>query len=187
MRRWVFLALLVSPVRAQAAGTEVIYFTPPKPLPAQTKSGYCWVHSIAAWAREDAFRCMAGNTIYDPCFATDKPDRVLCDVKPATGAAGFQLKLTRPLPPMDNPPAPAKPSPWLIQLADGSYCSAFTGTLPQVNGEPARYGCQGGKTEQILLVGELNRGAKTWTARKAVMNGSEVKSEQTVAIRRVWE
>ena len=38
--------------------------------------GSCWIHSLAS-DRPDAWRCMAGDDIYDPCFVSSSNERTL--------------------------------------------------------------------------------------------------------------
>jgi hypothetical protein len=46
---------------------------------ARTVTGYCWTSSNAT-DRTDAWRCMTGNYIYDPCFAASRVAHfVLCN------------------------------------------------------------------------------------------------------------
>jgi hypothetical protein len=129
-------------VAAPSTGrTEVIIFQPAVPN-APPRRGYCWTPSIAL-SRAGVWRCMAGNAIYDPCFATAQvSDAVICGANPATSEVGFLLRLTKPLPPA-TPVALAKPSPWIVELAIGqgqipnpyampppkTYCSAMTGII----------------------------------------------------------
>lgn len=119
--------------------TEVTFFMPAIPGGA-AQEGSCWTRSIAA-DRPGAWRCMAGNAIHDPCFQVPpERDEVVCDANPAAGSKGFVMKLTKPLPVVSAPPAQS-PSPWILQLTDGSICEPFTGTRPAVNGEPAVWSC----------------------------------------------
>lgn len=119
--------------------TKVSFFTPaiPKGTP---RAGSCWTESIAV-TRPGAWRCMIGNEIHDPCFQVPPlRGEVVCDANPATNQAGFVLKLTKPLP--NNTPPPAEsPEPWTMLLADGSICQPFTGTMPMVGGDGARWFC----------------------------------------------
>jgi hypothetical protein len=65
---------------------------------------------------------------------------VICDANPVLGKSGFVMKLTKALPLVTEPRA-SSPSPWLLQLEDGSVCAPFTGTRPAVNHEPAVWSC----------------------------------------------
>jgi len=119
--------------------TQITWFTPSVP-PGPIQEGSCWTRSIAA-DRPGAWRCMIGNQIHDPCFQVPPtPNEVICDANPALGKSGFVMKLTKPLPLVTETPA-ASPSPWLLQLQDGSVCEPFTGTRPAVNHEPAVWSC----------------------------------------------
>jgi hypothetical protein len=177
-------ALAAEEVVAAPTGgrTEVIAFTPAVPnTPA--REGNCWTSSIAL-PRADAWRCMIGNGIEDPCFATkDVANAVICGANPATSDPGFLLKLTKPLP---APEAykPATPSPWIVQLAIGqgqvtgpyampppkTYCSRFTGTMPFVHGMAIPFSCWEAQVEsqpklgdtQIGLLDDFKPGA-VWT------------------------
>ena len=162
--------------------TEVISFHPAIPK-GPARDGYCWTPSIAL-QRADAWRCMIGNGIEDPCFATpDASDAVICGANPATSAAGFLLRLTQPLP-ATGAGAPTKPAPWIVELAIGqnqvpgpyamppprTYCSPLTGTMPVVDGQGIPYSCWEANVEsqpkmgdtQIGLLGDFKAG-KVWT------------------------
>jgi hypothetical protein len=51
--------------------------------------------------------------------------------------------------------------------------------MPQINGEPARYGCD---KKGAVLVGELVVDGQAWSATRAVAT-----SRETVAVKRVWQ
>jgi hypothetical protein len=177
--------------------TSVIFYIPGKPA-GTPQNGSCWTRSIAI-PRPGAWRCTVGNQIHDPCFATPSASGTLiCGANPALGKDGFPLKLTKPLP-NDFIAAPAKQPIWMFELADGSICEPFTGTMPMVGGEPARWSCfappsnGGGKVEQRGLVTRVNRGTQ-WTAERYAE--SQVASPETanrrvevakVPISKVWE
>src|ERR1700676_5342266 len=105
-------------VAAPSTGrTQVINFTPAVPNAPQ-REGYCWTQSIAL-PRAGAWRCMIGNAIEDPCFATpDVSDAVICGANPATSDAGFLMRLAKPLPSIKSA-VTAPPSPWMAELAIG--------------------------------------------------------------------
>jgi len=182
------LFLILARGWAETRPTEVIHYKPPSDLPAASKRGECWTSSIAAFPRIDAWRCQTGNLIYDPCFSTSQKDRVLCDVNPATGKQGFQLILTKPLPAAGSAQAERRDSAlWLMELEDGVWCSPFTGTNPEFNGQIAHWGCRGGS----MLLGDLQTNTPNWTAKRIVVaqtkSGPVIQSAATVGVKRVWE
>lgn len=99
-----------------------------------------------------------GNMIVDPCFApTSGEGVVVCGANPATGEPGFALRLTKPLP-SDVVTPSSTAEPWLLRLQDGEVCSPFTGTVPVVGTEEARWSCTRG------LLTAVDRGT-TWTVK----------------------
>jgi hypothetical protein len=177
--------------------TSAIFYIPGTPS-EQAQEGSCWARSVAI-PRPGAWRCMVGNQIFDPCFATPSASGTLvCGADPALGKEGFPLKLTKALP-TDLSSPPEQPPVWMFELADGSVCEPFTGTMPMVGGEPARWSCVvpspgGGKpVEQRGLVTKVNRG-KLWTAERyaeSQIGGPETANRRVeaanVPISKVWE
>lgn len=105
-----------------------------------TRSGECWTTSVAATVAS-AYRCRAGNTILDPCFAvTPRARTVACAADP--WSAVEVLHLTSPLP--TGEPVGDGTRPWAVQLANGVRCVASTGTVPEVAGFLLDYSCRGG-------------------------------------------
>lgn len=109
---------------ASGARTVVTVYKPSRMHVLRTVSGSCWTSSIAV-ARSDAFRCTAGNTIWDPCFLADKttvacPTDLLKD-------RGTLMKLTALLPRNEN--SESSDSVWAFSLASGAFCQIGTGTI----------------------------------------------------------
>ena len=177
--------------------TQVSFFTPaiPKGTP---RAGSCWTESIAV-TRPGAWRCMIGNAIHDPCFQVPPlRGEVVCDANPATNQAGFVLKLTKPLP-QTTPPSES-PEPWTMLLADGSICQPFTGTMPMVGGDGARWFCY--DPSAPLDSPARSRGlvtkfhpAKVWTVDRYAESdagppgatGNRRVQAQSVSVAKVWE
>lgn len=84
--------------------------------------GYCWVTSIAS-QRRDAYRCMVGNSIHDPCF--ERSQRQVACPADAEKNTGVVVTLTKPLPPPHGSPID---NAWQMRLASGALCNAGTGT-----------------------------------------------------------
>ncbi|MCB9100706.1 MAG: META domain-containing protein [Anaerolineales bacterium] len=166
----------------EMSATEVIDFTPAD-IPTETQSGSCFTNAIGL-GRADAWRCTVGNQIYDPCFAVDDKPTVVCDANPATGATGFVLELTEPLP---EPDAGDLSQPWLVELADGQICGLMTGTIPGVDDRVAPYGCPDGS----YLFEGFQQDGDVWLAEKAVIglndNGYFIEQSAMAPISRIWQ
>jgi basic membrane protein A len=173
----VVLEEAVEPVTA----TEVIEFVPD--VPGQTQAGSCFT-SASGLQREDAYRCSTEDSmIYDPCFVVDDAPTVVCGSNPATGAAGFMLELTEPLP---EPDLGVLSQPWLVELEDGTLCGLSTGTAPVIDDVRADYACD----DFSNLLGELQQG-EIWMAEKAIIDlgddGFVLVESETMPIRTVWQ
>jgi hypothetical protein len=112
--------------------TRIVIYNPAGFDATEEVSGNCFTGSIAA-QRAGAFRCMADNSIYDPSFVTNN-NAVAAPVGDPDKNEGVLIKLTEPLlqPPeaWENPPDPANPKPWYVQLTGGGVCGVLTGTRP---------------------------------------------------------
>jgi len=167
--------------------TSVIRFTPTVPS-GDVREGGCWTESIAA-PRPGAWRCMVGNAISDPCFMVST-EQLICNADPALKTEGFLLKLTKPLPALPSHPA-RKAKPWVFRLADNSVCEAMTGTLPAVNGEPARWSCAIHIRDQVRPAGIVTKltPGKIWMADKFPQSaiGTQGATPEKVPVKVVWE
>ncbi len=194
------LTLCLATARAQmpvspliVTRTSVIRFEPQVPS-GDVREGSCWTESIAV-TRPGAWRCTVGNAISDPCFVVAwNHDQLVCDADPALKRDGFVLKLTKPLPKPSS--REQKVEPWVFRLADNSICEAMTGTLPAVNGEPARWSCAIHIRDQVRpdgVVTTLTPG-KIWLANKfpegavGYENTGAPKAEpDKVPVKVIWE
>jgi hypothetical protein len=114
---------------------------------AAHRGGHCWSASIAVLSA-GAYRCFAGNTILDPCFAP--PDAaeqgtVACIADPWSSAV--VLRLTAPLP--KDAGARSAERPWAIVLQTGIRCVASTGTVPAVDKVNLPYHCNDGTSAAL--------------------------------------
>lgn len=117
-----FVMVTAPAAHASGQATKVIKFVPHSRGPGMLE-GYCWTASIAI-ARSDAWRCMAGNEIFDPCFESSDKGYAVCNPDPAKGDPGFRLKLTKPLPETQRQAdSVAEHNAWLVELADGTVCT----------------------------------------------------------------
>ena len=131
MKRIISVAIIFSlasfaaaPAMAYPGPTKVVGYAA-SGMKGNAVKGYCWTSSIAS-SRSDAFRCMIGNSIMDPCFKLSAKT-VACPQNVAANT-GVVINLTKPLP-QANPKSAAKP--WRFQVAGGSgiMCNAGTGTV----------------------------------------------------------
>lgn len=131
------ITLTASGTASAATPTEVVDFAPANFTATETVSGYCWTASVAA-PRAGAFRCMAGNAIFDPCFVGTAANTVDCPDPTASPdlQTGTVIKLTKALP-AGSTAEPDPTHPWRFELAGGAMCGAMTGTV--MPGYP--YGC----------------------------------------------
>lgn len=146
-------------------------------VPVQAhRSGRCWSSSIAVPAAR-AYRCFAGNTILDPCFApphSAKPRSVACVADPWSPAV--VLRLTKPLP--ARTPGPARNRPWALLLATGAKCVASTGTVPSVAGVNLPYQCSDATAAAV--------GPLTGTQLHAYDAAPTAAGLRVVAVRAMW-
>lgn len=178
--------------------TDVVTFKPALPAAGKTVSGNCWTSSIAV-NRADAWRCMVGNAIHDPCFTTTDANKMVCDADPITRKAGFILTLTKPLPASNVKAAMSRP--WVIQLADNTICKPFTGTMPITDKGGIGFYCYtanvkpnpAAKCHTGLIVDSIKKG-NVWHATKVVycsspksQTGLAVQKSEETAIKNVWQ
>ena len=111
----------------------------------QSHKGSCFASSIAS-TRSDAYRCMVGNQIIDPCFTVKKQGYVVCNANQLPPTFQYVIKLDKPLAKNTNQNIKIKDQqPWLIQLKNGQYCTPFTGTRPFIDGKVLTYSCEIGR------------------------------------------
>lgn len=159
--------------------TKIIQYIP-KDFPSEIKEGRCWVNSIPV-QRTDAWRCMVGNIIYDPCFVVNGKENLVCDSYPNSNSGAFSLKLTEPLPNITY--GSEENWAWIIELADGSSCSPINGASGSIGGSRINYECSDGS----VIVGDLNVGT-IWKANKVVLSENKtVLSSKSISIKTVWQ
>jgi len=124
-------------------------------------NGTCFTRSLASPSRPDAWRCMAGNGLMDPCYERilGNEKQLACPVLGPWPANVLLLTLTQPLPQEDHK-EPSRDSvlPWAIELANGQKCSLFTGATAPVAGMRINYGCPDG----FDIVGDIDRSQPVW-------------------------
>lgn len=138
-------------VDAQVTTTTTHTFRPfradgtPTAQVSRHTSGRCWEISLAAPAAA-SYRCLAANTILDPCFAPKdaaRPITLACYASPWSKAV--TLTVHRKLPKAGG----ARTRPWAVTLAGGTRCVAATGTAPFVAGVGLGYRCNDGTSAAL--------------------------------------
>ena len=123
-----------------------------------TLKGSCFSGSIGL-PRPDAWRCMVGNEILDPCLQSPKGTRsgLVCVV----GDKGVRLRLMKTLPRAFRNRPETSFFAWRLALANGDVCQRFTGTAAGViQGHGLVYGCTSGGTTT-----EPTRSPRGWKVR----------------------
>jgi hypothetical protein len=148
--------------------TRVVLYTVTDPITGRLRAGYsvaakvsgsCWTGSLTA-SRPDAWRCMAGHEIHDPCFAPAANASVVYCPDFRAPKHLLAMALTKPLPlEQGNHGAPsASRTPTQLTLAGGVTCSFTSGATGVVGGMRINYGCSDGR----MLLGEVDRSSPRW-------------------------
>jgi hypothetical protein len=127
---------------------------------ARSAAGSCWTSSLAD-PRSDAWRCLVGNYIHDPCFSNEinPTDYVLCP-QYTPGDRLLRINLTKTLPRSSNTSGdPTRYPPWAVQTTGGKWCTILTGATGLIAGMRINYGCAG----RGYLLGNPRRQTAIWT------------------------
>ena len=180
----------LTPRAAVAAGativpaTKVVVFHPSGTRGA-TVSGACDMGESQALDRADAWRCIVGNAIYDPCFSSmQHATFVVCDASP-TRPVGIRVNLPRALPTHSHARGG---QPWILKLGDGSTCTFVTGATFGIGQERANYEC----SDKAWVAGIPTSG-RVWLAVKAQLsskvgpNGPMASRIWLVSVATLWK
>jgi hypothetical protein len=146
----------------------------------QRGSGVCTAAS-AADPRSDAWRCLDGTQVEDPCFSGGAAF-VLCPFGTPDSHDALELRLTRPLPAArGGGPVPAtRGNPWAIVTTGGDYCYRAPAPGPTEAGRRVTYVCAGA----AFLAGSPDRAHRVWTI--ALVPSDAAKRYVTTAIAAAW-
>jgi hypothetical protein len=171
---------------------------------AGTSKGICQVPSEAD-PSPNAFRCIGGNYIYDPCFGAYEGSLICIGTPWST--TGISFSVTRfefdlptgevqwnprsncPRPgedsPYSSPGAIAKKSPWALELANGLHCIYAEGVTFEIAGERAEYGCfrHGTRIDDgPWIIGQPDRSSEPWVVSLLPKQGRAQTTEETVRV-----
>ena len=142
----------------------------------KTLTGDCFSQSQLI-LREDAWRCSASGTIYDPCFVKAGPDRTeaLCFYSPWVSQA-IKISVNEVLDNEQNKPLDmSRTYPWAIVI-NGERCQAVASgaTYEEM---PVRYQC----SQKNFLFGHLQRCRSSWTMLEKTSEGVV-----TMEVKKAW-
>jgi hypothetical protein len=165
------VALAAGGVAAAAVRTRAIHYEPfAGAKPAATTHvvnrtpGHCLTSSTSR--RRDAWRCFAGNFVYDPCFSAVSVSRPT------------YVSLTSRLPAPANSTGP--PLLWEVQTSKGATCRLTSGALGVLAGKVPHYSC----TDRAFLGGYVHQVGHHWWAWRTRTYGRPV--WRRAAIARAW-
>ena len=128
-----------------------------------------------------AYRCFAGNAVYDPCWpAKTASPTVLCVADPWLRTAA-ELKVSSALGAIPAT-GPSAGEPWGVQLASGQRCVLAQGAHNEFSGQVVDYYCRPG----LALLRGLNRKPATWTARSVLTRAGKLLGGPVEQIQLAW-
>ena len=132
---------------------------------SETLSGSCFAGSLVS-PRNDAWRCMVADDLYDPCFGNPSGTGayVVCPEFGNAPRVVDRINLTQKLPAEGNTgePGSTKGFPWLVLARPyAGYCDRLTGASSTVQGKRVNYECGRGGS----LVGKIDRSSSRWAAK----------------------
>ena len=127
-----------------------------------------------------AYRCFAGNFVYDPCWALKAAvPTVLCLPYPWS-RSDVRLIARAPLSAIPNEGAVTEP--WGLQLASGQRCVLAQGAHSVFDGKVIDYYCSSG----LSLLRGLSRTSQLWQAHSVITKGSKMTAGPTQQITIAW-
>jgi hypothetical protein len=144
----------------------------------EKQEGPCWQQSQRI-KREDAWRCMVKDKVYDPCFIKQfgSKKEAICPESP-WASNSVALDLTNPADNSQHAVLDMSTTyPWAIELSSGEKCLAVDegGVF---DGLPVHYQCD----TQNVLIGHLQRCKSLWTILQRRGDGQV----ETVNITKAW-
>jgi hypothetical protein len=139
--------------------------------------------SAGSEAIGQAYRCFAGNTVYDPCWAEKAAaPTVLCLAEPWL-RTDAELRVTAPLTPIPSAEGGAGiGEPWGVQLANGQRCVLEQGAHSLFDGKVIDYFC----SDTLFLLRGLDMAPQIWTARSVLDKSGTLTSGPTEKIDVAW-
>ncbi len=131
----------------------------------------------------EVYRCMAGNEIYDPCWASSAGG-VLCMASPWADSV-VHLSVAD-VPRGVDVGATDLDDPWGVQLTSGARCLAAQGAHDTFGSHIVDYYCSGASSDDLELLRGVDRTGLMWTYQTAIFNGSSLVAGPTVSVASAW-
>jgi hypothetical protein len=129
-----------------------------------------------------AYRCFAGNTVYDPCWAERAATpSVLCLPYPWS-VTDVRLEVDAPLTPIATIPAATPNEPWGLELANGQRCELFQGAHTLFDGRVIDYFCN----SRLSLLRGLTTSTAVWRAASVTVTGGKQALGPSEQIKIAW-
>ena len=167
--------------------TQQIYVSPVTSAGAAVPGYRITAHAAGALCESgseavgQAYRCSAGNYLYDPCWAEKAAaPTVLCLASPWLHIV-TALRLDTPLAALAHVPVEAG-EPWGLRLAGGQQCDLAQGAHNVFRGQVIDYYCPAG----LALLRGLNRKPATWTARSVLIKPGKLVGGPVEQIQIAW-
>ncbi len=143
-------------------------------------AGTCFASSVADQSRDDAWRCMTGNRILDPCFEGFQGTQVVmaCPETPWTSRVTLLTPTNAPANNLANQGDIGGGLPWALELRNGIRCVFLTGATAAVAGMRVNYGCVGNAQ---AVVGDVNRVLPEWRVFVDRGQGVDIELESVAA------
>jgi hypothetical protein len=166
------LALLVIVPAQSFAATQTRQFVAwkdgkPTTQVVSRRNGDCFTNSTTN-TRFDAWRCIVGSSLYDPCFENldSEVGEVLCVSTPWESKGRIVFS---DLDPSNRNELPSRP--WAVKLGSGKRCSFIGGATAVSRGRRLNYVCRSGDPCPCLY-GVPNRSKPTWRIFQAGLGGA---------------
>ncbi|ARG97113.1 hypothetical protein B6N58_05245 [Legionella micdadei] len=171
LRGVIVFFMIILPVYSFADDTELKLYRPfADGTPVVIKEvipGQCWQQSQRI-KREDAWRCVAANKVYDPCFVKEygSHKEAVCPQSPWVGDS-VQINLSTPVDNTQNTSLDmAEAYPWAVELTTGEKCQAVDDGAVY-DGMKVHYQCN----SQTVLIGRVQRCEAKWSILQRTPSG----------------
>jgi hypothetical protein len=143
----------------------------------KTLTGRCFSGSLEA-DRNDAWRCLSKNFLYDPCFSSKKARGIVLCPGAAWKRSGVQIKLTKGLEFGNRRTPSTKGRPWAMETTSGLKC-VLEGMGPFISPKVfGDYACK----NPTWLWGQPNRKTQPWTISVAPAGAKKLTTKAKVWI-----